>query len=99
MGSGIVERPQSRPIIEGLLAMLEAAEYSAVEFLRDGRRVEIRALKPDDRTDLGAAVESVSPQSLYRRFFTVKRGLTEQEIDFFLNVDLVTHVALAAVME
>jgi RimJ/RimL family protein N-acetyltransferase len=90
---------QSRPIIEGLLAMLEAAEYSAVELLRDGRRVEIRALKPDDRTELVAAVEGVSPQSLYRRFFTVKRGLTEQEIDFFLNVDFVTHVALAAVME
>ena len=79
--------------------MLEAAEYSAVELLRDGRRVEIRALKPDDRTELVAAVEGVSPQSLYRRFFTAKRGLTEEEIDFFLNVDFVTHVALAAVIE
>jgi RimJ/RimL family protein N-acetyltransferase len=94
-----VERLQSRPIIVGLLAMLRAAEYSAVELLRNGRRVEIRALKPNDRTELVAAVESVSPQSLYRRFLTVKRGLTEQEIDFFLNIDFVTHVALVAVME
>jgi RimJ/RimL family protein N-acetyltransferase len=79
--------------------MLEAAEYSAVELLRNGRRIEIRAVKPDDRTRLVAAVESVSPQSLYRRFFTARRGLTEQEIDFFLNIDFVTHVALIAVME
>jgi RimJ/RimL family protein N-acetyltransferase len=85
--------------MERLLAMLEAAEYSAVELLPNGRRVEIRALKPEDRTDLVSAVESVSSQSLYRRFFTVKHGLSEQEIDFFLNVDFVTHVALVAVME
>jgi len=85
--------------MERLWAMLEAAEYSAVELLPNGRRVEIRALKPEDRTDLVTAVESVSPQSLYRRFFTVKHGLTKQEIDFFLNVDFVTHVALVAVME
>jgi len=36
--------------------MLEAARYSALETLRDGRRVEIRALRPDDRTRLAAAV-------------------------------------------
>jgi len=36
--------------------MLEAANYSACETLRNGRRVEIRALRPDDRADLIAAV-------------------------------------------
>ncbi len=33
-------------------AMLQAAEYLAVESLRDGRHVEIRALRPDDQADL-----------------------------------------------
>jgi hypothetical protein len=31
---------------------VNAANYSAIEALRDGRRVEIRAFKPSDRTDL-----------------------------------------------
>jgi GNAT superfamily N-acetyltransferase len=80
-------------------AMVEAAAYSAIEALRDGRRVEIRALKPEDRAGLLAAVGRTSTQSLYRRFFAVKRGFTEREIAFFSNVDFVSHVALVAVVE
>jgi GNAT superfamily N-acetyltransferase len=79
--------------------MLEAANYSAFETLRDGRQVEIRALRPDDRVDLIAAVGRSSGQSLYRRFFAVKRGFTESEIDYFLNVDFVDHGALVAVVD
>src|SRR5260370_10292655 len=79
--------------------MLEPANYSVFETLRDGRRVEIRALRPDDRADLIAAVDRSSGQSLYRRFFAVRRSFTESEIDFFLNVDFVNHVALAAIVE
>ena len=79
--------------------MVEAATYSAVETLRDGRRVDIRALRHDDRAELLAAVGRTSPESLYRRFFTVKRGFTEQEMAFFLNIDFVDHVALVAVVD
>jgi GNAT superfamily N-acetyltransferase len=79
--------------------MLEAANYSAFETLRNGRRVEIRALRPDDRADLIAAVARSSGQSLYRRFFAVKRSFTDSEIEFFLNVDFVDHVALVAVVD
>ena len=79
--------------------MSGASEYSAVEPLRDGRRVEIRALKPDDREWLVAAVGRASDQSLYRRFFGAKRDFSEREIAFFLNVDFVNHVALVAVLE
>ncbi len=79
--------------------MLEAANYSAFETLHDGRRVEIRALRPDDRTELIAAVGRSSAQSLYRRFFAVKRSFTESEIDYFLSVDFVDHVALVAVVD
>jgi ribosomal protein S18 acetylase RimI-like enzyme len=79
--------------------MLEPAKYSAIECLRDGRRVEIRALRPEDQADLVAAVERTGSQSLYRRFFGVKRHFTEREIEFFVNVDFVTHVALVAVQD
>jgi hypothetical protein len=81
------------------MAMVEAAGYSAVEQLRDGRTVEIRALRPDDRADLLAAVRRTGAESLVRRFFGFKKGFTEKEIAFFLNVDFVNHVALVAVVE
>jgi GNAT superfamily N-acetyltransferase len=79
--------------------MTEAAKYSRLERLRDGRRIEIRALKPADENDMLAAIHSTSPQSLYRRFFGAKRSFSESEKAFFLNVDFVNHVALVAVAE
>ena len=79
--------------------MVEAATYSAVETLRDERRVAIRALRPEDRAELLTAIGRTSRESLYRRFFSVKRGFTEQETDYFLNIDFVDHVALVAVVE
>ena len=51
--------------------MIDAAKYSAVEELRNGRRVEIRALRPDDRADLLAAVGRTGAESLFRRFFAL----------------------------
>ena len=78
--------------------MLQVRDYSATETLRDGRKVEIRAIKPDDRASLLAAVDRTSQQSLYRRFFGFKRGFTEREIDFYVNVDFVSQVALVAVV-
>jgi GNAT superfamily N-acetyltransferase len=44
------------------------------------------------------AVERVSAQSLYRRFFAVRRSFSEKETDFFVNVDFLNHVALVAVV-
>ena len=79
--------------------MSEAAEYSVIETLRNGRRVEIRALQPEDRAGLIAAVGRASAQSLFRRFFAAKRGFTEQEIAFFVNIDFLNHVALVAVVD
>ena len=79
--------------------MTQAATYSVVETMRDGRSVVIRALKPEDRSAMLSAVGRVSAQSLYRRFFGPKRGFSETEVDFFVNVDFVKHVALVASVE
>jgi RimJ/RimL family protein N-acetyltransferase len=77
----------------------EFAAYSASEVLRNGRRIEFRALRPDDKDELLAAVRRASPQSMFRRFFAAKRDFSNQEIAFFLNIDFATHVALVAVAD
>jgi RimJ/RimL family protein N-acetyltransferase len=78
---------------------LDAVKYLAVEALRDGRLMEIRALRPDDQAGLLAAVERTSGESRYRRFFGAKRFFSDNEIAFFVHVDFVNHVALVAVVE
>jgi len=79
--------------------MTTVAEFSTIEVLPSGQRVEIRALTPADREDMLAAVGRTSTQSIYRRFFNVRRHFSEAEISFFLNPDSVRHVALVAVAE
>ena len=74
-------------------------KYSVHERMRDGRDIEIRALRPDDKDDMLAAVGRTGTQSLQRRFFVVKRGFSEQEIAFFMNIDFSNHVALVALAE
>lgn len=79
--------------------MLDAANYSACEHLRDGSPVTIRALRPQDEADVLAALEQISAQSLQRRFFVMKRRFSEKERAFFMNVDFKDHVALVALAE
>ena len=79
--------------------MPETSDYRTIEHLRDGREVEIRALRPDDKDDMLAAVGRTGTQSLQRRFFAVKRGFSEKEIAFFMNIDFSNHVALVALAD
>jgi RimJ/RimL family protein N-acetyltransferase len=79
--------------------LVEPSNYSAVEKLRNGQWIEIRALRPQDRDDLIAAVSRTSSESLYRRFFAIRRHFTETEESFYLNVDFVSHVALIALAD
>lgn len=73
--------------------------YNVAESLRNGRSIEVRALRPDDETQMLAALSRTSPQSLYRRFFGVKKSFSESEKAFFFNVDFIDHVALVATIE
>ena len=79
--------------------MSDVAAYSAVHSLRDGRSIRIREQRPSDRSGLLEAVRRSSSQTLYRRFFRLKRHFSEEEIAYFLNADFLKHVALVAEIE
>ena len=72
---------------------MDPANYSVIETLRDGRKVEIRAQRPQDREGLVAAISRMSDETLYHRFFVAKHRLTEKEAAYFLNIDFANHVA------
>ena len=79
--------------------MRNASDYHAIEQLRDGRQIEMRALRPDDERDMLAAIDHTSTQSLQRRFFAVKKGFSQREIDYFMKIDFRDHVALVALTD
>ena len=75
---------------------MDARTYSATETLRDGRSVEIRSQRSTDREAIAQALRRAAPETIYRRFFGPKKGFTEKEVAFFLDIDFVSHVALVA---
>ncbi|MGM4998553.1 GNAT family N-acetyltransferase [Tardiphaga sp. 538_B7_N1_4] len=79
--------------------MSDAATYAAQDRLRDGRPVNILALRPEDEPDMLAALAQASVQSLQRRFFVMKRHFSDKERAFFMDVDFENHVALIARVE
>jgi RimJ/RimL family protein N-acetyltransferase len=79
--------------------MLDVSKFSAIHMLRDGRQVLIRAIKPEDRDGFVEAVSRASPDSLRRRFFTIRRHFSEQELERFSHVDFSSRVALTVVAE
>ncbi len=78
--------------------MIDFQNYRAKELLKDGREVIIRPIRPDDKQSLIDSSLRVSKRSLYLRFMGSKGDLTEQELRYFTEVDLVSHVALVSVI-
>lgn len=64
--------------------------------LRDGARIEIRPIEPEDRTALEDGFERLSPESRYRRFFGPMPRLSQRELDYLTQVDHHDHEALIA---
>ena len=79
--------------------MTEAAHYCATETLPGGQTIEIRAQRSQDRAGIRAAIARTSAESLYHRFFAVKREFSEKEAHYFLDIDFVKHVALVAIAD
>ena len=76
--------------------MSDLADYTAVgESSRRSRDRNPRA-RPDDGPGMLAAIGRTGTQSLRRRFFVPKKGFSEREMAFFLNIDFENHVALVA---
>ena len=65
--------------------------------LRDGARVTLRPIAPEDKPLIAASFERLSEESRYRRFFTSKKELSAAELDYLLDVDHSDHEAIIAV--
>jgi len=65
--------------------------------LRDGTRVRVRAIRPEDAATVQDGFRQLSPQSRSRRFRGPKARLSPRELRHLTHADGVRHVALGAV--
>lgn len=73
------------------------ADYQERATLRDGRAVVLRLIRAEDKDLLRRGFAKLSHESRYRRFFSVKSELSEDELRYLTEVDGVQHFALGAV--
>jgi L-amino acid N-acyltransferase YncA len=59
----------------------------------------VRAIAPTDRDELRDGFLRLSEQSVYLRFFQSKRGLSDEELSYFTELDFRRHVALVAMLD
>jgi GNAT superfamily N-acetyltransferase len=64
--------------------------------LRDGTLIRTALLRPEDREKLRNGFARLSPESRYRRFFSIVDTLSEATLDRLTHTDGVNHVAVGA---
>jgi RimJ/RimL family protein N-acetyltransferase len=79
--------------------MIDAKNYSAQETLKNGLRVTIRAIRPEDKERLVAALKELDERTLYLRFFGPKQEFSHRELKEATDVDFVRTVALVTCVQ
>lgn len=76
----------------------ETAKFSELVTLRDGTRVELRPIRPDDAERLQGLFGRLSPESIYLRFLERRKQLTVDQAVQFATVNYDTTMAIVAVL-
>lgn len=69
---------------------------STIVTLRDGSRMSIRPIRPDDKAALLRGFEQLSAESRRRRFLVATEQLSSELLSYLTEVDHVDHEALVA---
>jgi len=76
--------------------MTKLSLFSHHVVLRNGISSLIRAIRPDDKQRLLDGFHRLKGKSIYFRFFSAKKELTEKELKYFTEIDFEHHVALVS---
>lgn len=76
--------------------MVNAATYLESGTLKNGTAVRIRAIRAEDKDRLSKAFTNLDSDTIYKRFFRHKTGLSDKELKAATEVDFKNEVALVA---
>jgi len=74
-------------------------DYDTNDTLLDGGTIRVRAIHPADREKLLQHFQSLSPESVYFRFFGPKKTLSDQELSRLSDIDYHDQVGLIATLK
>lgn len=95
MAIGVLERFIKRTIVRTVIEGYPG-ELVQLLLLRDGARLRMRPVRPDDEPRLVALFHRLSPRTMYERFLTPFRRLPAHWYHHFANVDYRARLALVA---
>ena len=74
-------------------------DYLEHAVLRDGTPIRLRLVRPDDKDQLRAGFDRLSPASRYARFLAPKSSLSDDELRYLCELDHESHLAIGAVRD
>ena len=74
--------------------MTDPLDFTRAETLRNGLAVTIRAMRPDDREKVAAAIGKLDAESIYTRLFSPRKELTDAGLSQIMTIDPDRDVAL-----
>jgi RimJ/RimL family protein N-acetyltransferase len=74
--------------------VVDFSNYSVRETLKDGTEVTVRAIRPDDGPAILKAFAELDAESIYRRFFSPKKELSDAELKQLTDADFRSVMAL-----
>lgn len=95
----VLLKPSQTPAPLHLVISPYPDEYEEHTQTRTGIDIFVRPIRPEDAPLLVELFESLSPQSVYRRFFTPLKRLSHSMLARFTQVDYDRHIALVALPE
>ena len=76
----------------------DPSQYRQMSALRDGRPVLIRAARADDRERLVTAFQGLDRQTIYTRYFSYRKSLSETELKRLEEADFSRYILLVATL-
>ena len=77
---------------------IDPSQFRQTSTLRDGRPVLIRAARADDRERLVTAFQGLDRQTIYTRYFSFRKGISETELKRLEEADFGRHMLLVATL-
>ncbi|MEM3383935.1 MAG: GNAT family N-acetyltransferase [Nitrososphaeria archaeon] len=71
-------------------------KYDKIVMLKDGSRVLIRPVRANDAEDLLKMFTTLSPETVYNRFFKLRRPFTTEEVEKMTSINFDEEFALVA---
>lgn len=78
---------------------MDMSTYRVSETLKNGLPVTVRAIRSGDKDALREGFRGLEAQTIYLRFFHIKKDLTDDELRWATEVDFRRKVALVACVE